>query len=285
MASFRNLISIAGISLNSTSINTTYTVSVNDCVVECDATTASFVVNLVAASSNLGRLYFVKKTDSSVHTITITPNGSDKIDGAATYVLSTQYQIVGICSDGTNWIICSTNSGGGGGTSGFSGYSGFSGISGYSGYSGTSGYSGYSGTSGYSGYSGVGTSGFSGYSGYSGTVPSPFSKAWSAISFATPTLTDASTGNNFKFTATSSFTLNGPTNPTDGQMVRWKIKQDGTGTRVITFSTSSTVPFNGGANGFPVLSTGANKYDIIAAIYDADAGHWFVLNNGGLGFS
>jgi hypothetical protein len=66
--------------------------------------------------------------------------------------------------------------------------------------------------------------------------------------------------------------------------VRWKIKQGGSGNNVITFSTSSTPPFSGGAGGFPVLSTTAGKYDIIIAIYAADAAKWFCLSNGGLGF-
>lgn len=67
-----------------------------------------------AASGNLARAlpspvlnacYRVMKTDVSVHTVTITPHASEKINGASSIVLYDQYEFVRLVSDGTNWYI------------------------------------------------------------------------------------------------------------------------------------------------------------------------------------
>ena len=47
----------------------------------------------------------VKKIDSSVNAVTIDPNSSETIDGAATVALAGQYDAITAVSDGTNWII------------------------------------------------------------------------------------------------------------------------------------------------------------------------------------
>jgi len=77
----------------------------------CDGTVAAFAANLPTAASSTNEVVAFKKTDSTAHAITITPNGADKIDGAATLALSSQYQYAIIVSDGTNWQIISTNTG------------------------------------------------------------------------------------------------------------------------------------------------------------------------------
>ena len=51
---------------------------------------------------------YVKKTDNNSNAITITPNGSDKIDGASSYVLNAQYMYVQLmCDASANWYIMS----------------------------------------------------------------------------------------------------------------------------------------------------------------------------------
>ena len=47
----------------------------------------------------------LKKIDSSANAITITPNGSQKIDGASSWTLSTQYEAITLVSDGSNWHV------------------------------------------------------------------------------------------------------------------------------------------------------------------------------------
>lgn len=53
------------------------------------------IVNLPPAYGN-GRLITVKKIDATANTVTITPNGAETIDGAATYVLAAQWKGVHI---------------------------------------------------------------------------------------------------------------------------------------------------------------------------------------------
>lgn len=61
----------------------------------CDATSGNITVNLPAATGK-GRLVTIKKIDSSTNTVTIDGSGTETIDGATTYVLSTQYQSIQI---------------------------------------------------------------------------------------------------------------------------------------------------------------------------------------------
>jgi hypothetical protein len=50
-------------------------------------------------------MYTIKKLDTSANTVTVQPSGSDKIDGASTYVISQQFLTVSIQSDGSAWFI------------------------------------------------------------------------------------------------------------------------------------------------------------------------------------
>lgn len=79
----------------------------------CDATSGAFTITLPAASASNGQTFWFKKIDSSANAITITRAGSDTIDGATTYVLSTQYQWVQLINDGTSKWFTSSASGGG----------------------------------------------------------------------------------------------------------------------------------------------------------------------------
>lgn len=69
----------------------------------CDASGGSFAVTLpTAASAGNGSTVFFKKTSTVADTVTITRASSDTIDGATTYPLTTQYQVVGLVSDGVS---------------------------------------------------------------------------------------------------------------------------------------------------------------------------------------
>lgn len=70
-----------------------------------DATAANRTITLPAASGVSGRIYVIKKIDSSANTVTIDPNAAELIDGAATKVLSAQWDSLTIQSDGTSWFI------------------------------------------------------------------------------------------------------------------------------------------------------------------------------------
>lgn len=68
-----------------------YTLLSEDGYLRADAAGGNMTVNLPAAVGN-GRLVSIKKIDSSGNTVTIDGSGSETIDGATTYVLTTQYQ-------------------------------------------------------------------------------------------------------------------------------------------------------------------------------------------------
>jgi hypothetical protein len=89
-----------------TSKTANYTaVAGTDNIILCDATSASFTITLPAASGNTGISFTIKKTDSSVNTVTIDANASETIDGQLTQVIATQYQAIRIVSNGTSWSI------------------------------------------------------------------------------------------------------------------------------------------------------------------------------------
>lgn len=94
-----------------------------------------------------------------------------------------------------------------------------------------------------------------------------------ALTAAARVETNAALGNNFTLTADQNFTLANPTNPSDGQKIVWRIKQDGTGSRVITFDTK----FRAGVDGLPVLSTGIGKIDFIGAQYNLADDKWDII--------
>jgi Cu/Ag efflux protein CusF len=76
-----------------------------------DATTAPIVATLPAAAAvQAGANYIIKKIDASVNAVTVTPAGSDLIDGQTSYALSAQYKYVSLFSDGvSNWYIDGNN--------------------------------------------------------------------------------------------------------------------------------------------------------------------------------
>lgn len=59
----------------------------------------------VFAATNPDRKIIVKKTDASANVATITPDGAETIDGAATYPLAAQYDAVTLLTDGSTWHV------------------------------------------------------------------------------------------------------------------------------------------------------------------------------------
>jgi hypothetical protein len=85
---------------------------------------------------------------------------------------------------------------------------------------------------------------------------------------------DASLGDYFTLVANTSFTLNAPTNPTHGQRIMLRVKQDGTGGRVATYNAA----FRFGSDILAaVLSTSANKVDYLGFVYDSTDAKWDVV--------
>jgi hypothetical protein len=83
----------------------TYTLMVTDFVILGDCTSGAFSLNLPTASAGVGRIFFLKKIDSSANVLTIQANGSELIDGNNTFLLPSQRQSVTVVSSGTAWYI------------------------------------------------------------------------------------------------------------------------------------------------------------------------------------
>ncbi|NLJ06064.1 MAG: hypothetical protein GX437_00185 [Sphingobacteriales bacterium] len=86
-----------------------YTATLSDYTILCDGNSSAFTISLPAASAIKGRIYVIKKTDASSNAITVDGNGSETIDGNATYSLTSKNQFVMIQSDGSGWQVISKN--------------------------------------------------------------------------------------------------------------------------------------------------------------------------------
>jgi hypothetical protein len=76
-----------------------------DFVILGDCTSAAFTLSLPTAASGVGRIFFLKKVDSSANVLTVQANGSELIDGNNTFLLPSQYQSITLVSDGSKWWI------------------------------------------------------------------------------------------------------------------------------------------------------------------------------------
>jgi hypothetical protein len=84
---------------------TTYAIATADSVILCDATSAGFTVTLPTAVGVTGKIYHIKKTDSTVNLVTIGTTSSQTIDSQTSKTIFFQYEVITVISDGTNWEI------------------------------------------------------------------------------------------------------------------------------------------------------------------------------------
>ena len=96
-----------------------------------------------------------------------------------------------------------------------------------------------------------------------------------ALTYAATLNTDASAGEIFDVTLTGNATLANPTNPVSGKTLRWRIKQDGTGSRAVTLGNKFVIPTS--ATSPLPFSTTANKTDVLAATYHAGRDQWDII--------
>ncbi len=82
-----------------------YTALQSDDVILGDATSGAITITLPTAVGFSGKVFNVKKTDSSVNSVTIATTSSQTIDGALTAPLISQYQSLTLVSNGTNWSV------------------------------------------------------------------------------------------------------------------------------------------------------------------------------------
>lgn len=94
---------IQGLKTNVNAKTATYTAALTDDYIPC-APAANMTINLPAASTATGKRFKIQKTDNSAFTVTIDGASSETINGALTYVLNTQYQVVELECDGAAWF-------------------------------------------------------------------------------------------------------------------------------------------------------------------------------------
>lgn len=95
------------------------------------------------------------------------------------------------------------------------------------------------------------------------------------LTYATTVATDASAGDIFNLTLTGNATLANPTNPVDGKTLRWRIKQDATGSRSLALGSKFKMP-SSATSPLP-FSTAAGAMDVLAATYDAGRDKWDIV--------
>ncbi len=81
------------------------TLTAGESVILADAASAAFTVTLPTAVGITGRQYTIKRINGGSNNVTIGTTSSQTIDGAATYVLSVQYDKITVTSNGANWFI------------------------------------------------------------------------------------------------------------------------------------------------------------------------------------
>lgn len=94
----------AGEVLSIVSKTAAYAATGNDRTILVDATSGAVTITLPAAASHSGRIYTVKKIDSSANAVTVDGNAAETIDGAATDLLTEQWEALTIQCNGTAWF-------------------------------------------------------------------------------------------------------------------------------------------------------------------------------------
>lgn len=93
---------------NVTIVTANYVTTLNDDTIICNASATSFTVSLPNSSARLGKIYNIKKIDSSSNGIIIVPSGTETIEGHATILIQNQWDYYILQSTGTDWIILSS---------------------------------------------------------------------------------------------------------------------------------------------------------------------------------
>ena len=90
---------------NVTNKTANYTLTTTDGSVFCNATGGAFTITLPTAVSAGGKIYSIKKTDSSTNAVVVGTTSSQTIDGNLTQSLAIQNAWITVQSDGANWQI------------------------------------------------------------------------------------------------------------------------------------------------------------------------------------
>jgi hypothetical protein len=90
----------------STAKTSNYTFTANDETIKFDTSSGNITASLPTAVGIKGKWYVAIKTSAS-NTLTIDPDGSETINGAANYTITNNNSTVTMQSDGSNWYVTS----------------------------------------------------------------------------------------------------------------------------------------------------------------------------------
>jgi hypothetical protein len=76
----------------------------NDYLIKVDATGGNRTITLPTAIGNVGKSFIVKKMDASGNQVIVATSASQTIDGAASKNTTTQYAVIRVISDDSNWL-------------------------------------------------------------------------------------------------------------------------------------------------------------------------------------
>lgn len=105
---------IIGLSTSTTGTNSTISVSSDQSltssnnIILADSSSSTLTLNLTLpqASTVVGKVYAIKKTDSSSKSVTILPYSGDKIDNSSdSMIIEFQNTTIQLVSSGANWYI------------------------------------------------------------------------------------------------------------------------------------------------------------------------------------
>jgi hypothetical protein len=82
-----------------------YQILTTDCCLGANCTSGPITFTLPVAAGNTGRIFYLKKIDSSSNSLTVTGSGSDLIDGSSSVVLSVDDNSLTLIDNGSGWWI------------------------------------------------------------------------------------------------------------------------------------------------------------------------------------
>lgn len=86
-------------------VTTTYTVTLNDCLLSIDATAGSFTVTLPALSGWVqDQIVYLRRLDGTSSVVTMARSSTDTLDGATSRTLSPQFRTYGLLGDVANGV-------------------------------------------------------------------------------------------------------------------------------------------------------------------------------------
>ncbi len=82
-----------------------YTITNLNEYIAVNAASAALTINLPSAVTvGSGYIIRIKKVDSTMNSVIVTPNGAQTIEGSSSFVLMMQYSMISLISDASNWL-------------------------------------------------------------------------------------------------------------------------------------------------------------------------------------